>query len=610
VIERLTERRIAVEKAVTTLGEAPSGLRDVFELCRGFERAFTNIVNVRWRFCTGFLAGRRGGRLQAAGGWEKQLPAAASSWGTGVHAGRAVLLKYPNRSTTQPLHHPPSPPTLIAALSHQQESPAANRIKEAFFSEKGLAGNVQKLPLEKVFEIESVKKITKTADGYQPHLVSPEQGLRLMATRALDQVEGPVSTCVSAVYSLLVSSARDAAAAAGEHTEAAMSGKVPLNVPEFRNFIMPAVVRALDEWRTEAETSECRLFGGWGLGVMGRLLVVVWRAWLWFNDAPPAHCIYSSQPNTTTPTSTPPITAVAKMLVDMERSYITAGFFRYTMYRRYSAMQQTNALQQALHKGQPGQKKGLASFLPGGGGGAGNAQPDGPPVPGQPPAVGGGRSTSGGGSGVGMNLSSLADPSDYLASHLDKKVNEDSARGSLPVQGWRWQKRFFIVSDSQRALFYFKCECAVCGGGGGGGGGVLGFGFGFGFGFVFGFGDSCAQLQQQQWADLRCSPSRVPDLLRPFPNHSTPSPPLRPTPTPLPPSNHAAPDDVPKPNGLRARVDLTACVIEDLDENGNPRPMVRWAPVLLVVKPFVGLLPLGCGRDSRAVRCCRHSFDF
>lgn len=47
VIERLTDRRIAVEKAVNTLGEAPSGLRDVFELCRGFERAFANLVNVR-----------------------------------------------------------------------------------------------------------------------------------------------------------------------------------------------------------------------------------------------------------------------------------------------------------------------------------------------------------------------------------------------------------------------------------------------------------------------------------------------------------------------------------------------------------------------------------
>ncbi|KIY95990.1 Dynamin-related protein 12A [Monoraphidium neglectum] len=183
VVERLTERRIAVEKAVTTLGEAPSGLRDVFELCRGFERAFTNIVN---------------------------------------------------------------------------ESPAANKIKEAFFSDRGLAGNVAKLPLEKVFEIESVKKITRTADGYQPHMVSPERGLRLMAAKALDQVEGPVIQCVSAVYSMLVSAAREAAAAAGDHTEAAMSGKVPLNVPEFKNVVMPAVVRALDEWRHDAEKSEGR----------------------------------------------------------------------------------------------------------------------------------------------------------------------------------------------------------------------------------------------------------------------------------------------------------------------------------------------------------------
>jgi hypothetical protein len=38
-----------VEKAVSTLGEAPQGLRDVFELCRGFEKAFSNIVNVSGR---------------------------------------------------------------------------------------------------------------------------------------------------------------------------------------------------------------------------------------------------------------------------------------------------------------------------------------------------------------------------------------------------------------------------------------------------------------------------------------------------------------------------------------------------------------------------------
>jgi hypothetical protein len=41
-------------------------------------------------------------------------------------------------------------------------------------------------------------QITKTADGYQPHLVSPERGLQLMASKALDQVEGPVQVSMHA----------------------------------------------------------------------------------------------------------------------------------------------------------------------------------------------------------------------------------------------------------------------------------------------------------------------------------------------------------------------------------------------------------------------------
>jgi hypothetical protein len=38
------------------------------------------------------------------------------------------------------------------------------------------------------------------------------------------------------------------------------------------------------------------------------------------------------------------------MLVDMERSYITAGFFRYTMSRRFEASQSQAAVQKALNK--------------------------------------------------------------------------------------------------------------------------------------------------------------------------------------------------------------------------------------------------------------------
>lgn len=52
-------------------------------------------------------------------------------------------------------------------LSLLQESPVANRIKEAFFSERGLAGNVHKLPFDKLFSIDSVKKVSCCFDSCQ-----------------------------------------------------------------------------------------------------------------------------------------------------------------------------------------------------------------------------------------------------------------------------------------------------------------------------------------------------------------------------------------------------------------------------------------------------------
>jgi hypothetical protein len=55
--------------------------------------------------------------------------------------------------------------------------------------------------------------------------------------------------------------------------------------------------------------------------------------------------------------------------------------------------------------------------------------------------------------GGGISLGSLADPNDYIAAHFDKKVNEESARQSLPVDGWRWQKRFFIFSGEGRGQY-------------------------------------------------------------------------------------------------------------------------------------------------------------
>jgi dynamin GTPase len=48
----------------------------------------------------------------------------------------------------------------------------------------------------------------RQADGYQPHLVSPEHGMRQLGSDALDQVSTPVAQCVQQVYSLLINAAR------------------------------------------------------------------------------------------------------------------------------------------------------------------------------------------------------------------------------------------------------------------------------------------------------------------------------------------------------------------------------------------------------------------
>ena len=51
-------------------------------------------------------------------------------------------------------------------------------------------------------------QVCRYADGYQPHLVSPEKGVKALAQEALDLVEGPVKGCVQGVHTLLYNAAR------------------------------------------------------------------------------------------------------------------------------------------------------------------------------------------------------------------------------------------------------------------------------------------------------------------------------------------------------------------------------------------------------------------
>lgn len=180
MLDRLRLRRVAVERELDALPAAPKSTRDVFALCRGFERAFTLTID----------------------------------------------------STEYAAH-----------------------IRNAF-QDGGLAGAIRRLPLEAGFKLDVVKATVRETDGYQPHLVSPEAGLRRLVADALRLVDDPVAACVHRIHTVLLAAAREAAAKASLCADAGASGldsgREPLRLPAFETAVVAAATRALEGWRDEA----------------------------------------------------------------------------------------------------------------------------------------------------------------------------------------------------------------------------------------------------------------------------------------------------------------------------------------------------------------------
>lgn len=56
----------------------------------------------------------------------------------------------------------------------------------------------------------AARQVVREADGYQPHLVSPEYGLQRLVDETLALTLEPVSTCVRRVHQVLLDAARRA----------------------------------------------------------------------------------------------------------------------------------------------------------------------------------------------------------------------------------------------------------------------------------------------------------------------------------------------------------------------------------------------------------------
>ncbi|XP_078441984.1 phragmoplastin DRP1E-like [Wolffia australiana] len=79
--------------------------------------------------------------------------------------------------------------------------PGGDRIYSVFDNQ--LPAALKKLPFDRHLSPQNVMKVVSEADGYQPHLIAPEQGYRRLIDGALNYFKGPAEASVDAVHFVL-----------------------------------------------------------------------------------------------------------------------------------------------------------------------------------------------------------------------------------------------------------------------------------------------------------------------------------------------------------------------------------------------------------------------
>ncbi|XP_059448748.1 phragmoplastin DRP1E [Corylus avellana] len=79
--------------------------------------------------------------------------------------------------------------------------PGGDRIYGVFDNQ--LPAALRKLPFDRHLSLQNVRKVVSEADGYQPHLIAPEQGYRRLIEGALNYFRGPSEASVDAVHFVL-----------------------------------------------------------------------------------------------------------------------------------------------------------------------------------------------------------------------------------------------------------------------------------------------------------------------------------------------------------------------------------------------------------------------
>ncbi|KAK3014822.1 hypothetical protein RJ639_008298 [Escallonia herrerae] len=125
--------------------------------------------------------------------------------------------------------------------------PGGDRIYGVFDYQLPVA--LKKLPLDRHLSLQNVKKVVSEADGYQPHLIAPEQGYRRLIEGALNYFRGPAEASVDAVHFTLKELVRKSI---GETKELK-------RFPTLQADIAAAAYEALERFRDDSKKTVLRM---------------------------------------------------------------------------------------------------------------------------------------------------------------------------------------------------------------------------------------------------------------------------------------------------------------------------------------------------------------
>ncbi|GKV06250.1 hypothetical protein SLEP1_g18150 [Rubroshorea leprosula] len=125
--------------------------------------------------------------------------------------------------------------------------PGGDRIYGVFDNQ--LPAALRKLPFDRHLSLQNVKRVVSEADGYQPHLIAPEQGYRRLIEGALNHFRGPAEASVDAVHFVLKELVRKSI---GETQELK-------RFPTLQAEIAAASNEALEKFRDESKKTVIRL---------------------------------------------------------------------------------------------------------------------------------------------------------------------------------------------------------------------------------------------------------------------------------------------------------------------------------------------------------------